>query len=58
MVNFNKARRAFYTIKKSTKLDILIQIWLKILHAVIEPISIYGCDVWDQLAEGILYKMG
>ncbi len=32
-----KVQRAFYTIKRSIKIDFPIQIWLKILKAVIEP---------------------
>ena len=44
-----KARRAFYAIKRNVKLDIPIQIWLKILDSVIEPISLYGCEIWGPL---------
>lgn len=46
----DKARRAFYAIKRNTKLDIPIQIWLKILDSVIEPIALYGSEVWGPLA--------
>jgi len=45
-----KARRAFYAIKRNVKLDIPIKIWLKILDSVIEPISLYGCEIWGPLA--------
>ena len=45
----NKARRAFYTIKRNIKFDIPIRIWLKIRKSVIEPIAIYGCEVWGPL---------
>ena len=45
-----KARRAFYAIKRNIKLDIPIKTWLKILDAVIEPISLYGCEIWGPLA--------
>ena len=45
-----KARRAFYAIKRNVKLDIPIKTWLKILDAVIEPISLYGCEIWGPLA--------
>ena len=44
-----KARRAFYAIKRNIKLDIPIKIWLKILDSVIEPISLYGCEIWGPL---------
>lgn len=46
----DKARRAFYAIKRNIKLDIPIKTWLKILDSVIEPISLYGCEVWGPLA--------
>ena len=45
-----KARRAFYAIKRNIKLEIPIKTWLKILDAVIEPISLYGCEIWGPLA--------
>ncbi len=41
-----KAQRAFYAIKSSIKIDIPIQIWLKLFKAVIEPIALYGSEVW------------
>ena len=41
-----KARIAFYAIKRNIRLDIPIQTWLKILDSVIEPISLYGCEIW------------
>ncbi|XP_056588353.1 uncharacterized protein LOC130408891 [Triplophysa dalaica] len=41
-----KAQRAFYAIKRSIKIDITIQIWLKLFKAVIEPIVLYGSEVW------------
>ncbi len=41
-----KAQRAFYAIKRSIKIDIPIQIWLKLFKAVIEPIALYGSEVW------------
>ncbi len=34
-----KARRAFYAIKKSIQIEIPIRIWLKIFQSVIEPIA-------------------
>ena len=46
----DKARRAFYAIKRNIRLDIPIQIWLKILDSVIEPIALYGSEVWGPLA--------
>ena len=39
----DKARRAFYAIKRNMTFDIPIRIWLKILELVIEPIALYGC---------------
>jgi hypothetical protein len=42
----DKARSAFYPIKRNIKFDIPIKIWLKILESVIEPITLYGCEVW------------
>ena len=45
----DKARRAFYAIKRNIKLDIPIRTWLKILESVIEPIDLYGCEVWGPL---------
>ncbi len=41
-----KAQRAFYAIKRSIKIDIPIQIWFKLFKAVIEPIALYGSEVW------------
>ena len=45
----DKARRVFYAIKRNIKFDIPIRIWLKILESVIEPIALYGCEVWGLL---------
>jgi hypothetical protein len=45
----DKARRAFYAIKRNIQFDIPIRIWLKTLESVIEPIALYGCEVWGQL---------
>ena len=47
-----KAKRAFYAIKRSIKLDIPIRIWLKIFKSVIEPIALYGCEVWGPATKG------
>ncbi len=41
-----KAKRVFYAIKISIKIDILVRIWLKLFKAVIEPIALYGSEVW------------
>jgi hypothetical protein len=41
----DKARSAFYAIKRNIKFDIPMRIWLKILESVIEPIALYGCEV-------------
>ena len=46
-----KARRAFYAIKKSTHVDIPIRTWLKIFQSVIEPIALYGSEVWGPLTK-------
>ena len=40
-----KARRAFYIIKRNIQFDIPIRIWLKILESVTKPIALYGCEV-------------
>jgi hypothetical protein len=44
-----KARRAFYAMKRNIKFDIPIRIWLKIFESVKEPIALYGCEVWGPL---------
>ena len=41
-----KALRAFYSIKRHIYIQILILIWLKLLQAIIEPILLYGSEVW------------
>ena len=41
-----KARRAFYAIKRQIYIQIPILIWLKLLQAIIEPILLYGSEVW------------
>jgi hypothetical protein len=45
----NKARRTFYAIKRNIKFGIPIRNWLKILESVIEPIALFGCEVWGLL---------
>ena len=45
----DKARRAFYDIKRNINFNIPIRIWLKILESVIELIALYGCEVWGPL---------
>lgn len=45
-----KGRRAFYAIKKSSNINIPIRIWLKIFKSIIEPIILYGSEVWGPLA--------
>ena len=44
-----KARRAFYAIRKSIQINIPIRIWLKIFKTVIQPIALYGSEVWGPL---------
>ena len=45
----NKARRAFYAIRKSIQIKIPIRTWLRIFQSVIEPIALYGSEVWGHL---------
>ena len=45
----DKARRAFYAIKRNRKFDIPIRIWLKILESVKEPIALCGGQVCGPL---------
>ena len=40
-----KARSAFYTIKKQIEIEIPIKIWLKLIECVIEPIALYHSKV-------------
>ncbi len=40
---------AFYAIKRQCPIEIPIRIWLKILESVIEPIALYGSEVWGPL---------
>jgi hypothetical protein len=42
----DKARRAFYAIKRNMEFDIPFRIWLGIHESVIEPIALCGCEVW------------
>lgn len=42
----DKARRAFCAIKRNIKTNIPIRIWLKIFQFVIEPILLYGSEIW------------
>ncbi len=46
-VNELKAKRAFYAIKRSINIELPIRTWLNIFKSVIEPITIYGSEVWD-----------
>ena len=55
----DKARRAFYAIKRNIKLDIPIKSqksWYKIVDAVIEPTALYGCEAWGPLTNQDLMK--
>ncbi len=45
----DKARRAFYAMKRQCPIEIPIRIWLKIVESVIEPIALYGSEVWGPL---------
>ena len=51
-----KARRAFYTIKRKIPIDLPIKTWLKILNSVIEPIILYGSEIWGPLTSQDLPK--
>ncbi len=44
-----KALRVFYMIKNTIRYQIPIQTWLKILKAIIEPIALYGSEIWGPL---------
>ncbi len=44
-----KALSVFYMIKNTIQHEILIQTWLKILKAIIEPIALYGSEIWGPL---------
>ncbi len=39
----------FYMIKNTIQYQIPIQTWLKILKATIEPIALYGSEIWGPL---------
>ena len=45
----DKARRAFYAIKRNIKFNMPIRIWQKILESFIEPIALYCRVVWGLL---------
>ena len=45
----DKARRDFYAIKINIHFDIPIRSCQKRLESVIEPIALYGCEVWGPL---------
>ncbi len=46
-----KACWAFYAIRrKSDKIDLPIRIWTKIFDSVIQPIALYGSEVWGPLS--------
>ncbi len=54
--NFNQAVNALkakalrvYMIKNTIQYEIPIQTWLKILKAIIEPIALYGSEIWGPL---------
>jgi hypothetical protein len=53
----DKVRRAFYVIERNIKFDIPISIWPIILESVIEPIPIYGCEVWSSLTNQEFTKL-
>ena len=49
MISETKGIRAFYTIKKSSNIDIPVRIWLKMFKSIIEPILLNGSEVWGPL---------
>lgn len=44
-----KALRVFYMIRNTIRHEIPIQTWLKILKSIIEPIALYGSEIWGPL---------
>ena len=47
-----KARRAMYAIKRQLlKLNITIKMWSKLFDSVIQPIALYGSEVWGPLSQ-------
>ena len=54
----DKARRAFYAIKRNIKIEIPIRIWLKNVQSVIEPIALYGSEVWGPISNNEFTKWG
>ncbi len=48
----DKARRALYAIKKKCQnIEIPLTIWCKIFDSVIQPIALYGSEVWGPLSD-------
>ncbi len=48
----DKARRALYAIKKKfINIEIPLPIWCKIFDSVIQPIALYGSEVWGPLSD-------
>merc|ERR1712168_255401 len=45
----DKGRRAFYAIKRSSNINLPVRVWLKIFQSIIEPIILYGSEVWGPL---------
>ncbi|XP_036416784.1 deleted in malignant brain tumors 1 protein-like [Colossoma macropomum] len=47
-----KARRALYAIRRRFyNIDIPISIWCKVFDSVIQPIALYGSEVWGPLSQ-------
>uniref|UniRef100_A0A0E9PRA2 Uncharacterized protein n=1 Tax=Anguilla anguilla TaxID=7936 RepID=A0A0E9PRA2_ANGAN len=42
--------------KKTSKIVITIKIWLKIFYSVIQPIALYGSEVWGPLKPADLFQ--
>ena len=54
----DKAKRSFYAIKRSINTELPITTWLKIFKSIIEPIALYGSEVWGYTNSARLDKMG
>merc|ERR1712002_311049 len=52
----DKARRAYYSIRKfMSKLNPPITIWLKLFQSLIEPILLYGSEIWGPIMKEDLW---
>ncbi len=45
-----RARRAFYAIKsRFGQLKLPIKTWIELYHAIIQPILLYGSEIWGPI---------